>query len=790
MAGGKGTSTDKLLGMIRGKGKSDKAVSTGARVAPKPSGKGVNPPSVRKPSGQPKAPAHKRPPGSGTAAKVAVPPVGHSSQKNGQDSAESQVLSGGSPAPSVSEKQQPVASQSPPPPPLKEKVSKSKGQGKKRPFEMGKKGAVKKVGGAEKKRVKRAGNGKAVKKAAAQRLPFSFSKKSGGVTIGVDLGPDSLRLAKVSNSGGRQKLLGYKRIPYDPAMLPGSAGFVDFLRSKLREFVSGVRKPQIWSLVSSAKAELWHITIPKVPRRQIVEAVYWSVKKEKQFEESEFLLDFDVVGEVSEKGVPKLAVTVCLVPRAQVDEVANLFAKAGFKLHGLTIAPIALQTLFRSSWIATDAGTCANLYVGRNWSRIDIFDKGNLVLSRGIKAGVNSMVDSLVDGYNQQHGFGESGISIDELSGGEPVISMEVEPEDNLTLDLSQDSASAPGNAAANMDIEQGKLVLFSKLLGTPKTMSGPGSELGERGVLDLVLPSIERLVRQIERTFEYHSTTMGNEPVEQIFFSSVVCTNKLLLQYIYSQLGIESLVLDPLDPDNPNMARVAGPDTAVERLEYNLVLALALSDDSITPNFLFTFREREKVKQSQMIDKLIYLATIVLLVILAGVYMWQGSRISAANIELATLKQRLAAYTPKVNDDMLKELAEQVHQRNRKMKMASLRYQSLGSLGEIFSSTSKNVNILNIKMDLGPYVPLPSDDAGGDKKKRQPKNKGAAKLITVEGFIEGPEQDKYDDELTRYIIKLENSVMFTVPIIDQNEIERFGARGEVLHFVIHFNTP
>ncbi len=648
------------------------------------------------------------------------------------------------------------------------------------------------VQGSGKKRKGKKEGGEAVRKAAKKRLPFSFAQKGSGIVIGVDFGPESLRMAKVSNAGGRQKLLAYKRIPYDPAMMPGSAEFVSFLRDKLRSFVRGTRKPQIWSLVSSAKAELWHITIPKVPRRQIVEAVYWSVKKEKQFEESEFLLDFDVVGDISEKGVPKLAVTVCLVPRAQVDEAANLFAKAGFKLHGLAIAPIALQTLFRSNWIQTEASTCANLYVGRNWSRIDIFDKSNLVLSRGIKAGVNSMVESLVDNYNQQHGADDIGFSIDTSSGDAPVISMELDSDEDLTLDLSDDSAEAPPKAAEKMDLKQGKLVLFSKLLGTPTKVAGPGSELTDREVLDLVLPSIERLVRQIERTFEYHSTTMGNDPVEQVFFSNVICTNKLLLQYIYSQLGIESLVLDPLHPDNPNMGRVASPDSAVERLEYNLVIALSLSVDALTPNFLFTYKDREKVKQSQLIDKLIYVATIFLLVVLAGVYMWQGAKIKDANVELASSKRNLAMYKPKVTEEMLKGMAEKLNEKNRKLKMASLRYQSLGVLGEIFSLTSKNINILNIKMDLGPFVPLPTDDSGDGKqtKKSNAKKNAGNKLIILEGFIEGPDAEKFDDELTRYIIKLENSVLFTVPIIDENKIERFGARGDVLHFVVHFNTP
>jgi Tfp pilus assembly PilM family ATPase len=239
----------------------------------------------------------------------------------------------------------------------------------------------------------KAGGGAAAKKSLAGkagnvkgkstniRTGYSFGGGGGGkaLVVGVDLGPDSLRLSKMSGPAGKRRLLAFKRVPYDPSAPPGSAGFIGFLRDRLREFCKAAGQVEIWTLISSAKAELWNINIPRVPKKQVVDAVYWSVKKEKQFDESEFVLDFEVIGDTAEKGVPKLAVTVYLAPRKQVEEMTALFAKAGYKLHGVTIAPIAIQTLFRSNWVQTNAGTYANLYVGRNWSRIDIFNKGNLV---------------------------------------------------------------------------------------------------------------------------------------------------------------------------------------------------------------------------------------------------------------------------------------------------------------------------------------------------------------------------------------------------------------------------
>lgn len=621
------------------------------------------------------------------------------------------------------------------------------------------------------------------------KLSSGASVKGGSgktVVVGVDLGPDSLRLSKTTGPVSKRKLLGFKRIPYDPSTPPGSAGFANFLRDKLKEFTKGNRQVQVWTLISSARAELWNINIPKVPRKQITDAVFWSVKKEKQFDENEFILDFDVLGEVAEKGVPKLAVTVYLAPRKQVDEISELFSSAGYKLHGITIAPIAIQTLFRTNWLSTKANTYANLYVGRNWSRIDIFSKGNLVLSRGIKAGTNSMVESLMENYNAEFG---GGFSIDQtMVQDEPVISMGLD-DDSLIIDEATTRGAGGGSG---MDLEQAKQVLVGKLLGGELAPSSPGSELDESQVVEMVLPAAERLVRQIERTFEFHSTTMGNEPVEQIYFSGAICTNKMILQYMYSQLGIESLILDPLNPENPNLGRIQGPSSVVDRMEYNLVVALSLSDNSITPNLIYTYKSKEKQRQALNVDKAIYAVTIMLLAILAGVWMWQQSIISDSLGELQMVENQLQAYNPPATEELLQQMAEKVAQQQQNLKKASLRYESLAVLSEISRITPKYVKLMSVTMDMGPYVePLPPEPEDPKKKNtRQNTHENETdKIVIMDGFIEGEDIDKFESAFTSYLIRLENSPLFLMPEINKQEKEEFRNRGTVLRFIIHIKV-
>lgn len=615
------------------------------------------------------------------------------------------------------------------------------------------------AGGA--KRGKGKGQGKAAKPAQAPRGVKMARKSTSKIVVGVDIGPDSLRIARVSHTGGRPKLLGFHRVPYETPDAPDRPDFPQFIKSSLADTCGSPKGYDVWSLVSSAKSELWHIQIPRVPRRQIPDAVYWTVKKEKQFEEREFILDFEVQEEVVEKGQPKLSIMVYLTPRKQVEQLKSLFSKAGVKLAGATISPIAIQTLFRSRWVDSGARTYSHLYVGRNWSRIDIFKDNHIVLSRGIKAGTNSMVEALMENYSSLGGTGEATISLgleDEL------------PQLGSTQGLTQ---------------EQAKHVLRSKLLGYEMSSTQSGAELGQEDVLRMIRPAVERLVRQVERTFEYHTTTMGKERVEKIFFSGEVTTNRMLMEFIHTQLGITSHLLDPLSPEYVGPGAL-GPVTESERLEYNLVLALALSDNAITPNLLFTYKAKEKERQVRRMDNAIMASAGIVVVILFGIYLWQQTVIGAKQDEISGLQAQLNKYQPQVDRNLLIQWAQRVNQKNIDLKRASSMYEGLSVVSELARLTPPSIKVADMQLDLGPgAVEKQQEQKGG--RGRQAQKEEPKRVLVLDAVVLG-DPETFDTALTSYLIKLENSRLFEAPVIHKRVVEDFSTSGEVLHFVIHIN--
>ena len=79
-------------------------------------------------------------------------------------------------------------------------------------------------------------------------------------------------------------------------------------------------------------------------------------------------------------------------PRDAVKERKELFAKSGLELAGVTIAPFVVQNLFRTQWVSTSGiSTYADLQLGHSSSRISIFSKENLILTKVIDLGMDSL---------------------------------------------------------------------------------------------------------------------------------------------------------------------------------------------------------------------------------------------------------------------------------------------------------------------------------------------------------------------------------------------------------------
>jgi Tfp pilus assembly PilM family ATPase len=599
------------------------------------------------------------------------------------------------------------------------------------------------------------------KKSRFSLTDFIPSKKA--ITIGVDIGSGQLRLAKVLRlSDNRFRLLGCKLIPYPSPGLRKSPGFHEFLGKEISGLIGSSQRYDIWTTIPFSLVDVRHLRIPKVSKKQIYDVVFWTLKKEAQFDEKETVFDFEIQEELSEKGISKIGVMAYTASRQDVKEVKDLFVRSGFKLAGLTVAPFVAQSLFWAMRAADSDKTLASLHIGSETSRIDIFSGGSLVLTRAIKSGVNSMVESFVEGLLEaRKEYEKAGYGRDR--------------SDAASMLTMEKDASIHG--------EEARKILLEYLSGPHATdQESSSGQLADESIFELIQPAVTRLVRQVERTFEYYATTLGNERVGRLYLTGVVDIWHRLSHYVGSQLGVETDIMDPLSAGSFEAGGVEVPGSHAEKVGFNTALGLAISDNGRTPNLLFTAKAKQERASVARIDRGIFVAFLMIMSVLAGVFFWESRVAGMKKAELAQLQKQLEQQKVMVDQQPLTLLAGDVMKKQKVLKKRSQDLLAVAVVHELTTLTPPDIRLVSAVIDLGAV-------SKGEKSEKSEKvdkgeKKTVSKSLLVEGIVKG-ERGLLEASLARYLADLGSTPIFKSTGVQASSFEFYEGEGEVLRFTL-----
>ena len=593
------------------------------------------------------------------------------------------------------------------------------------------------------------------------RSPISFKKN---VTIGVDIGYDDLKLVKIRRvSDQNYEMLEYARVPFNPEIPRESPQFHTFLRPTLAEFRGSAKGADIWCTISSARVETRQLRIPKVSPRQIPNAAYWSYQKEAAFEEKEKVFDFEILGEVQDEQSVKIDVLAYTAPADEVIALKNIFAKANFPLAGISIVPFAFQTLLRARRIEAPDQHVSSLYIGRDWSRIDIFSDGNLMLSRGIKAGVRTMMEALRK----------------EIEGGSKGLSLVKAPNEEVGRIRSV-------KRKLKLDLELAQQYFFGYIPGSTH-LDGEGKKLSinENKIFGMIQPALERLIRQVERTIRHYALNYENARVSKIFISSGVSPHQRILNYIGDELGMLTEVLNPFSESGNFLPHVPVPDSVSEQSSFAPAMGMALADNSRTPNFLYTYKDKRQGVRNQRINRAVFAAFILLMAVCVGISFWQERLIRDKGDQKVQLQQHLAGYNLRVDKNLILKLVEEIRKKNRADRAIGKKYLNLAVIGEVVNLTPSNIRLLSISTQLGPLPDKkPSVEDKGKKQKKEVKP--LPKILILEGIVQG-DRLSLEAALAGFLMELKNSPLFGQPTINKKSFE-FSGNNEVLRFTAKLN--
>jgi type IV pilus assembly protein PilM len=575
------------------------------------------------------------------------------------------------------------------------------------------------------------------------RNPVSFKKS---ISVGVDLGHTDLKLIKVLRiSDQKFEMLEYARFPFESDVTRDSPDFYQFLRPILADFCGSSENPDLWCTIPSARVETRRLQIPKVNQKQIPNSVYWSFQKISAFNEKENLFDFELLGEVDDGNSTKIDVMAYTALQTEIKELKNLFNKAGFPLSGISIVPFAFQSLLRAGRIDAQEMNVASLYIGRDWSRIDIFSEGNLMLSRGIKAGVKTMIEALRS-----------------------------EIEVNL---FERSIAKLPPNDTARVraikqklkhELDRAKQLFFGVIHNTASSSSDESQpNLKEDKIFQMILPALERLVRQVERTLRHFSLNYDNTRLGKIYTSSGAIPHRRIIDFIGEELGIQTETLNPF-VDNPNFVSLTpGPELLSEQSAFVPAMGMALSSNMLTPNFLYTYKDKQKAVRNQRINRGVIVGFLLVMILCVGVSFLQKSTLDQKEYQKRQSQRQLENIPVRINQALVLKLVDKIRSKNQEIQLVSQKYFGLAVVGEVTDLTPPNVRLLSLTAQLG-------DDPA---MKKSAKNRG----LVLSGVVRG-DRMTLESTLAGYLMELKNSPLFDKPTISKKSFEHYEG-VEVLKF-------
>ena len=582
---------------------------------------------------------------------------------------------------------------------------------------------------------------------------FPLKKK---IVVGVDIGGGELKMVKIGQALDRkQEMLGYSSLPFESDMSIDNPQFSIFLQSALNDFCGDLKNVEIWSAISSANVTTRYLRIPLVPKKQIANAVYWTFKKEVSFNENKEIFDFNILGEIAEDGDEKIEIMSYAAPKREISQLKHIFSKSGYPLTGISIVPFALQNLVRSQWIETDGENTCTLFIGSDWSRIAIFSKGNLVLSRDIKAGIKSMIASISE--QADNGLPEQSVVTDDADG----TAMSVNLDDTTQIDEEQAQR------------------LFFTITHDSLTLTDveSGLEYKADDIFKMILPALERVIRQVERTIKHFSLNYKDGGVNKIFISGEVSGNRRIVDYIGDQLSLNVDTID-LFTSNPFLSSdVSVPDSELERGAFVPAVGMALSNNSTTPNFIFTHEEKEKHTKFLLINRTFIAAFLLLLALCIGVSFWQSDKLDRKRATLSQLQQELEQHSPILDQNLIIKMVAKVQRKTDTLDAISKRYLGMALISEISELTPSNISLFSIIAEFGqPFA------YNQEEKESKDKNK----LLNIEGVIFG-DRMKLETSLADYIVKLKSSPIFSRPVIKKRSFKFFEDK-EVLQFTVQLD--
>jgi type IV pilus assembly protein PilM len=421
-----------------------------------------------------------------------------------------------------------------------------------------------------------------------------------GYVVGLDLGSSAVKMAQFAEKEGGFYLVRADLREFKPS--EGAALNEEAVVSALGSLLKGidVKRSRIIANINCPQTAIKKVLAPYMPKAELKEGLELEAKNYFPFPVDESSLDFEILGDVVEKGVRKYEVLVAVSPKKTVDRYMSLLEKAGLRPDSIIPSSYALQKVAGYSHYGEDKTRCF-IDIGAFYTELVILNEKRPVLFRKI-----------------------------------PIAGMD------FTRTMTGTLLSDRGRT--QLSIEEAERI--KREVGRPAATDSTliDGKISAAQILSMLRPTAEQLASEIERCFDYYREESGGGKIDCITLFGGGSAPGRLIGYLSDNLGTEVKLGDAIEGLTVEREAVPGR----EKLGYRLDLAVGAALSQAKGINLLPAEVKEKTKRVFKRGTIEGIATAVIL-ILALVYIGMGiqlgnyqKRVAVAGLELSGLQNQL----------------------------------------------------------------------------------------------------------------------------------------------------
>jgi hypothetical protein len=261
------------------------------------------------------------------------------------------------------------------------------------------------------------------------------------------------------------------------------------------------------------------------------------------------------------------------------------------------------------------------------------------------------------------------------------------------------------------------------------------------------------------------------NARVGKIFISSGVNPHQRIVDYIGEELAIPTETLNPFADSDNFLSLAPGPDYPSEQSAFVPAMGMALSSNALTPNFLYTYKDKQKSVRTQWVNRGVFAGFLLVMVLCVGVSFWQDRQLKDKEDRLRQLQRQLENVTLRVDKNLILKLVGETQANRREIKAIGKKYFGVAVISEITDLTPSSVRLISISTKL----------ANSPGKKKGKKKASKNRTLVLDGIVEG-DRLILESTLAGYLMDLKNSPMLDQPKISKKSFERYKDK-DVLRF-------